>query len=690
MRLRRSPLATLVLAITLLSVGIGDGMSERSHAIATLNGDLTTAAGQQAEMLDDYFSRAQSIDLLTAHNPAFREFYQLPGSRTGGGRARLIRAGGPVLDKANEALGYLERLFPHSIGEACFIDRSGAEVARVVRGQRATPADLAPDESANPFFRPTFAQRHGDVYQAAPYVSPDTDEWVISNSTLMPTADGSKQAIVHFEITMESFRQHAALNRQFDVAIVDARTGAVVIDSRLPQRVGAKLGNPDDHRFRPLVVSRQPAGRLLVGDRPAAYQRAKPLPGNANQWYVAAVAREPVGLLYGIGAWPIGLVVVALLLLVLAGLWFRAGERVLVAAAMTDALTGIGNRRKLMADLEQGLATASESRPLLLMLFDLDGFKAYNDTFGHPAGDSLLARLGAALQTAMRGRGHAYRLGGDEFCILAPVGADGTDPTIAAAAAALTEHGDGFSVTASYGAVLLPTDSRDAGEAMRMVDQRMYAQKTSGRRSADRQSKDVLLRALYERNPELIDRFRSVAGLAAAVGERMGVAADERHQLQQAAELHDVGKVAIPDAILHKPGPLDEEEWAFVRRHSLIGERIIGAAPALARAAKLVRSTHERFDGTGYPDALAGEQIPLGARIISACDAYAAMTFPRPYATRMTKAQAISELTQCAGTQFDPQVVAVLTGVLAEQTDGRPLTSAASANTEPNAQQPAS
>jgi diguanylate cyclase (GGDEF)-like protein len=658
-----------VLAIVLLSVGIGFGVSERSHATASLNGDLTTTAGQQAEILDDYFARAQSIDLLTANNPAFREFYQLPGSRTASGRDRLVRAGGPILDKANQALGYLEELFPASIGEACFIDRDGAEVARVVHGERAAPADLAPDESANPFFKPTFALRHGQVYQAMPYVSPDMKEWVISNSTLMPTADGSKQAIVHFEITIESFRQHAARDSRYDVAIVDARTGAVVIDSRLPQRPGAKLGNPGERRFASLVAEQSRAGRLVLSDRPAAYQRARPISGNANDWFVVAIPRTPVGRLYGVGAWPIGLIVVAVLLLVLAGLGFRAGERVLVSAATTDALTGIGNRRKLMADLDRQLAAASESRPLLLMLFDLNGFKAYNDTFGHPAGDSLLARLGAALKAAMRGRGHAYRLGGDEFCILAPVGQDGTEPTIAAAEAALTEHGDGFSITASYGAILLPAESRDAAEAMRLVDQRMYAQKTSGRRSADRQSKDVLLRALHERNPELVDRFASVARLVGAVSERMGVAIEERQQLLQAAELHDVGKVAIPDAILHKPGPLDEEEWSFVRRHTLIGERIIGAAPALAQAAKLVRSTHERFDGTGYPDRLAGEQIPLGARIIAACDAYTAMTSPRPYATPRTPPEAIDELHRCAGNQFDPQVVAVLNRVVMELVD---------------------
>jgi diguanylate cyclase (GGDEF)-like protein len=672
--MRRSPLTTLLAAIVLLSVGIGVGVSEHSHAEATLNGSLATRASQQAEILDDYFSRARSIDLLTANNPAFAEFYQLPGTGTAAGRDRQVRTGGPILDKANRALGYLEKLFPDSIGEACFIDRAGPEVARVVRGVRATPASLSPDESANPFFKPTFALRQGQgqVYQARPYVSPDTKEWVISNSTLMPTADGRKRGIVHFEITIESFRQHAAVDNQVDVAIVDADTGAVVIDSRLPQRVGARLGRPDDLRFRSLVASHQPAGRLTLGDRPAAYQRAQPTSGNANHWYVVAVARTPVGRLYGVGILPIGLVAVALLLLAVAGASSRAARRVLVHAATTDALTGLGNHRKLTADLDRELAAASPARPLLLMLFDLNGFKAYNDTFGHPAGDSLLARLGAALRDAMQHRGSAYRLGGDEFCILAPVGQDGTDPTVAAAEAALTEHGDGFSITASYGAIVLPEESRDAAEAMRLVDQRMYAQKASGRRTADRQSKDVLLRALYERNPDLAERFETTARLVGEVAQRMGLPRDEQHQLQQAAELHDIGKVAIPDAILHKPGPLDDEEWAFVRRHTLIGQRIIGAAPALTQAATLVRSTHERFDGGGYPDGLAGEQIPLGSRIIAACDAFTAMTHQRPYAPQLTTDQVLAELHRCAGEQFDPQVVAVLARVVADTIVAQP------------------
>jgi two-component system, cell cycle response regulator len=202
---------------------------------------------------------------------------------------------------------------------------------------------------------------------------------------------------------------------------------------------------------------------------------------------------------------------------------------------------------------------------------------------------------------------------------------------------------------------------------MRLVDQRMYAQKTSGRRSPDRQSRDVLLRALQERNPDLAERHVAVARLADALGRRLGLPADAQTQLRQAAELHDVGKMGIPEQILHKPGRLDPDEWTFVRRHPLIGERIIAAAPALAQAAKLVRSTHERFDGSGYPDGLAGEQIPLGARIIAVCDAFVAMTSPRPHAVQRTIPQAVAELRHCAGAQFDPAAVDALAELVVEQ-----------------------
>jgi two-component system cell cycle response regulator len=223
----------------------------------------------------------------------------------------------------------------------------------------------------------------------------------------------------------------------------------------------------------------------------------------------------------------------------------------------------------------------------------------------------------------------------------------------AAAAGALTERGGGFQVTASYGAILLPEESNDPVEAMRLVDQRMYANKTSGRRSPDRQSRDVLLRALQER-------------LAEAVGARMELSTEERLQLRQAAELHDVGKLGIPDEILTKPGPLEPEEWGFVRRHPLVGARIIGAAPALPGAAALVRSTHERPDGTGYRDGLSGDRIPLGSRIIAVCDAFTAMTSARPYAEQRTIPEAVTELRRGAGSQFDGAVVDALSELVVE------------------------
>jgi HD-GYP domain-containing protein (c-di-GMP phosphodiesterase class II) len=148
-----------------------------------------------------------------------------------------------------------------------------------------------------------------------------------------------------------------------------------------------------------------------------------------------------------------------------------------------------------------------------------------------------------------------------------------------------------------------------------------------------------------------------IADLAESTALSLQLSHDVVEQVRHATELHDVGKVAVPDAILTKPGPLDEEEWAFIRRHTIIGERIIGAAPALLRVAALVRHSHERWDGGGYPDALAGADIPLGARIVAVADAFDAITSPRPYSRPRTAEAALEELARCAGTQFDPVVV---------------------------------
>src|SRR5919201_566264 len=351
-----------------------------------------------------------------------------------------------------------------------------------------------------------------------------------------------------------------------------------------------------------------------------------------------------------------------------------ARRRRAAGVATIDVLTGLANRRQLMADLERRVARGATD-PAVLLLFDLDGFKTYNDSFGHLAGDALLTRLGQSLKRAVGKRGRAYRLGGDEFCVLADAAARAEIEL--AAPAALAERGDGFTVTASYGAVAIPDEAPVAVEALRIADQRMYAHKSSGRATAGRQSTDVLLRALAERHPDIEGHLDGVAHLAAAVGRHMGLEGEALDHVQLAAELHDVGKVAIPDAILNKPGPLDDEEWEFMRRHTIIGQRIVAAAPALCAVAKLVRASHERWDGGGYPDRLQGEDIPLGAGIVAVCDAYDAIVADRPYRRARSSAEAFGEVHRCAGTQFDPAVVAAFAAALAESDRQSGLSAAA-------------
>jgi two-component system, cell cycle response regulator len=339
---------------------------------------------------------------------------------------------------------------------------------------------------------------------------------------------------------------------------------------------------------------------------------------------------------------------------------FRENRRLFVQTrqeATTDALTGLGNRRKLLYDLDDVLARGHGLT--LLMLFDLDGFKGYNDSFGHPAGDSLLARLGGKLGDVPGDSGAAYRLGGDEFCLVASVSSSEVGPLIDRASAALTERGEGFQVGSSFGAVLLPEEATEPSEAMRLADERLYAQKYSRRGETDR-TMNAFLEALGEREPDLQQHLVGVGMLAVEVGERLGLRRDELEDLSRAAQLHDLGKLAVPDEILHKPGPLDESEWAFIRQHTVVGERILRASLAFRSIAGIVRSSHESWDGSGYPDGLAGEEIPLASRIICACDAYAAMTSDRPYRSALPLDAALEELRRGAGTQFDPTVVRVI------------------------------
>ena len=358
-----------------------------------------------------------------------------------------------------------------------------------------------------------------------------------------------------------------------------------------------------------------------------------------------------------------------LLVIVRLALTFRENARLLALThheSVTDALTGIGNRRRLLADLHRTLEPPTP--PTLLMIFDLDGFKGYNDSFGHPAGDALLVRLAEKLTAALGDGGAAYRLGGDEFCVVAPIATGEAELLIDLSCTALSESGEGFEVTSSFGAVVLPDEATDVSGALSLADERLYAQKQA-RRGVAGQSMDAFLEALATREPSLHAHLEGVAALALAVGHRLGLTADELEELSRAAQLHDLGKLAVPDEILGKPGELDEREWEFIRQHTVVGERILRASPAFRQAATIVRSSHERWDGTGYPDGLVGEAIPLASRIVSACDAFEAMTSSRPYRAARSVENALAELRRCSGTQFDPAIVDVLVTVVHERVE---------------------
>jgi two-component system cell cycle response regulator len=343
--------------------------------------------------------------------------------------------------------------------------------------------------------------------------------------------------------------------------------------------------------------------------------------------------------------------------------------------ALTDALTGLGNRRRLLANLELALLEHAEEH--LLVIFDLDGFKQYNDTFGHPAGDAALIQIGRRL--AILAGSRAYRLGGDEFCVLVPAR---EAVSVEELASALRFERNGHQIDASHGACFVPTEAASSTDALRLADLRLYrhkATRTAGpltlatAAAGEASLQGVLVQALRESDPELWAHNHSVACLAVAIGEQLGLPRRSLRLIEQAALFHDVGKLALPDSILKKPGALDEDEWQLVRRHTLIGERILSASPAFAEVGRIVRGSHERWDGDGYPDGLAAEEIPIEARVVAACDAYDAIITDRPYRRGRSLAEAVEELVRCAGSQFDPRVVAALLHVVRLDSGQDPL-----------------
>ena len=236
-----------------------------------------------------------------------------------------------------------------------------------------------------------------------------------------------------------------------------------------------------------------------------------------------------------------------------------------------------------------------------------------------------------------------------------------------AATGSLHEEGRDLLIGRCYGEVAIPDEAPNPVLAMQIAGQRLTAHNQRQHRSARRQAHAVLMSVLAARRPELREHLRVVAYRAISLGRRLGLGREEIDDVALAAELQDVGLLAVPEATLEKETQLTEEEAALIRGRPVAGERIIGSAPGLAPVAALVRASAENFDGTGFPEGLSGEAIPIGARIIAVAVAFAAMTAPRPYRGAGSAEDALAELRRCAGTQFDPRVVEALAADLSEE-----------------------
>jgi two-component system, cell cycle response regulator len=341
--------------------------------------------------------------------------------------------------------------------------------------------------------------------------------------------------------------------------------------------------------------------------------------------------------------------------------------RLMRTEATTDALTGLGNRRQLLRDLDGTLAQCTPGRPGGLAMFDLNGFKTYNDTYCHPAGDALLETLGAQLSDAVGASATAYRMGGDEFCVLIDCDTDSIPAVVARATEALSVRTREQTVTAAHGLALLPRDARTPSEALRVADLRMYENKNRGRIGPARQITQSLMLALEERNVGLPGRPEGIEELAVAVAQQFALPPAELERVRLAALLRNVGKIAVPDSVLAKSSPLSDAEWRLLRRHTLVGQRIIEAAPALQDVGTIVRSVYEQVDGQGYPDGLQGDEIPIGSRIIAVCNTYDAMTSARAYRAALTHDEALDEIRRQSGTAFDPKVVRAFLRVVPSQ-----------------------
>jgi diguanylate cyclase (GGDEF)-like protein/putative nucleotidyltransferase with HDIG domain len=356
--------------------------------------------------------------------------------------------------------------------------------------------------------------------------------------------------------------------------------------------------------------------------------------------------------------------------------------------AATDGLTGIYNHRTLQDALTREVERSVRyGHPLALLMMDVDGFKLFNDTYGHQAGDGVLRQVAGVLTKMMRTGDFIGRYGGDEFMAILPhTDRDGATSMAKRTLEAFsleklhTDTGDDLPLVVSIGVAVCPDDSQHKQELLACADASLYeAKQASGsslrvaRQEPDEMVAyqdtplkvlDSLVRGIDSKDSYTRQHSQQDADLAAELGDALGLSQEPLRALRVAGLLHDVGKIGVPDDILKKPGPLTDEERRTMQEHVVLGKLIIQGVPNLQDVVEAVYTHHERWDGTGYPQGLKGEEIPLLGRVLAVADAYSAMILDRPYRKALSHEQAVEELRRGAGTQLDPELVEQLIDLL--------------------------
>jgi len=357
-----------------------------------------------------------------------------------------------------------------------------------------------------------------------------------------------------------------------------------------------------------------------------------------------------------------------------------------------DELTGLFNRRHFEERLKEEVSRHSRHGDVFsIFMLDLDNFKAYNDTYGHPAGDILLSQMGKIIKGSVRNIDRAFRYGGDEFVIILPQTTREDAYVVAERVRVQIAKAMGkqaIAVTCSIGLANYPADGVVADELIDVADNALYHAKRAGGNQillssnvlseppdevgvhgayAKRNGLSAvyaLVSAVEAKDPYIYGHSRKVNTYAVALAEAIRLSPDEVANVSTAALLHDIGKIGIPDKVLNKKGKLNEEDWKAIKAHPKLGATIIRNIPHLAPCVNSILYHHERWDGGGYPEGLKGEEIPIEARILAIADTFEAMTSTRPYRPALHLEEIIKELRKAAGLQFDPKLVEVFIGIV--------------------------